>query len=192
MNYTESPEAPDFDATLWLAVADSWWDLGKKTAPLIGDTLTAEQREGHLRAWVNAVHEDADDDDELKAAMTPEALDGFVRTGLDLLERKYNGGQIADDVQRLIDHARYRISDDGNLLRFGETPAAFWAWEYIYLFEDLKYDDPGWTTAVGRCEMCKAFFIKARKDQRFHSDACRKRAANQRFYKTRGKNKRRH
>jgi hypothetical protein len=190
IQHTESQAAEEFDATLWMALADSWWDLGKKMAPFVGDTLTAGQREGQLRAWVKAVHDDADD--EVKAAVTPHALAAFVRTALNLLERKYSGELIAEDVQRLIEHARYRISDDGRLLRFGETPEAFWAWEYVYLFEDLKYDEPGWTAAVARCETCKAFFVKARKDQRFHSDACRKRAANQRFYKTRGKSKKRH
>lgn len=192
MQHTESLERPEFDATLWMAIADSWWDLGKKTAPLIGDTLGPEQRDGHLRAWTQAVHENTEQDTDVVAAVTPEALDSFVRTALTLLERKYDGERIASDVQGLVDAAQYRISDDGNLLRFKESAEAFWAWEYLYLFEDLKYEEAGWITAVGRCERCKSFFIKSRKDQRFHSDACRKHVANQRFYKTRGRNKRRH
>lgn len=192
MHHTESEERPEFDATLWMAVADSWWDLGKKTAPLVGETLTAEQREGHLRAWVKTVHESADGDDDVLAAVTPDTLDTFIRTALALLERKFEGEKIANDVQSLVEPARYRVRDDGNLLRFDESADAFWAWEYLYLFEDLKYDEAGWMTAVGRCERCKSFFIKSRKDQRFHSDECRKHVANQRFYKTRGRNKRRH
>lgn len=192
MQHTESLERPEFDATLWMAIADSWWDLGKRTAPLIGDTLEPEQREGCLRAWVTAVHESAEDDEDVIAAVTPASLETFVKTALALLERKYDGGVIAPEVQRLIEPARYQISDDGKLLRFDESPEAFWAWEYVYLFEDLKYEEAGWLTAVARCERCKAFFIKSRKDQRFHSDACRKHVANQRFYKTRGRNKRRH
>lgn len=185
-------EGPEFDATLWMAIADSWWDLGRRSAPLIGDTLLAEQRDGYLSAWAKAVHEGAEGDEDVIAAVTPAALDTFVRTALGLLERKYGGGAIAEELQRLVEPAKYRISDDGKLLRFDESPEAFWAWEYVFLFQDLKYEEAGWLTAVGRCERCDAFFIKSRKDQRFHSDACRKHVANKRFYKNRGRNKRRH
>jgi hypothetical protein len=188
--HTDTLDGEEFNATLWMALADSWWDLGKKTAPLIGPDLSNEKRQAHLHDWAENVREDADD--EVKAAVTPERLETFVITALDLLKRKYHGEAISEEVQRLIEHARYKITDDGNRLKFGETPEAFWSWEYVYLFEDLKFEEAGWLTAVGMCESCSAFFIKSRKDQRFHNDACRKQAANKRFYKTRGRTKKRH
>lgn len=191
INHTDE-EPAEFDPTLWMALADSWWELGRKLSPFAGDALTAEQKAALVAAWVAGVRSGAEDDDEdLKAAVTPEALTTFIDNALRLLERKYKGEPIAAELQTLVDGARYRISDDGTRLSFHETPEAFWAWEYVYLFEDLKYDDPGWETAVGYCDGCRAFFVKSRKDQRFHADACRKKAANKRFYKTRGKSKRR-
>lgn len=188
-SYTDS-EPEEFDATLWMALADTWWDLGRRLAPFVGDTLPEEEKEGKLRSWVTEIHAGTDDD-EVIAAVTTDALRTFVRNALELLEQKYRGQTIAARVQSLITDARYDVADDGRRLKFGENSAAFWAWECVFLFQELTYDDPGWETAVGFCDGCSAFFLKTRKDQRYHADVCRKKAANKRFYKTRGKLKRR-
>ena len=78
--HTETTDTPEFDATLWMALADSWWELGKRTAPLIGERVTKEEREGHIRSWVRLIQENVDEG--VKAAVTPEALNEFVRTCL--------------------------------------------------------------------------------------------------------------
>jgi len=182
----------DFDPWLATAVADSWWDLGRKLAPFTAGSDPAEQQVAFLRDWAASIHKDEDAD--VIAAVTPERLRQFVTTVLHLLERKFEGDNVAEDVRRLIADARYDVSDDGRRICFTETPEAFWAREYLYVFTEMHSTNRSdWTTAVGRCGECNAFFVKTRSDQRFHSDLCRKRAANLRFYRnSRAKSKGRH
>ena len=181
----------DFDPVLSMALADSWWDLGKKLAPFTAGSATTEQQTAFLRGWAAEVRDDEDPD--VVAAVTPDRLQLFVATVLTLLERKFEGGDIAEDVRALIADARFDVCDDGRRLRMTETPEAFWAWEYVYLFTEMHSTSKSdWTTAVGRCSECNVFFVKTRTDQRFHGDACRKRAANVRFYRnSKAKRKRR-
>ena len=173
----------EFDPFLSLVLADTWWDLGRRLAPFIGDSGSQEQKTASLRDWVSEAKVDQDTD--VIEALATDQLLRFVTTALALLERKYEGADIAADVRELVADARYDISDDGRMLTFIETPEAFWAWEYLYLFKEMhSTNEPDWTTAVGRCEGCTVFFVKTRIDQRFHNDACRKKAANLRFYRS--------
>lgn len=189
---TNASPRPDFDPVLSMAVAGSWWDLGRRLAPFAGEAASPEQQTAALRDWAAAILKDEDDQDVIDA-VTEDGLRTFVATVLPVLERKFDGREIAAEVQRLISAASYYVSDEGHRLNMKETSEAFWAWEYLYLFNDMHWTHKSdWITAVSRCAECNVFFIKTRIDQRFHSDACRKKAANLRFYRSdRAKAKRR-
>ena len=83
---TEADPRPDFDPVLSMAVAGSWWDLGRRLAPFTGDAASAEQQTASLRDWAAAILKDEDDQDIIDA-VTEDGLRTFVGTVLPLLER---------------------------------------------------------------------------------------------------------
>jgi hypothetical protein len=67
-------------------------------------------------------------------------------------------------------------------------PVDVWlANEYRELFveKETREKGPSWIFAAAYCakERCKRFFIKRRPNQRYHSEACQARSANQRAYR---------
>jgi hypothetical protein len=123
---------------------------------------------------------------EAVPAITPETVMDFVTTTMSLLERKYEGGTIARDILRLTKHCnKFNVYDAGQYIDIQEQPHVFWSVEYKFLFQELdKFHSPGWLTAVGRCAdpECNTFFVKARSDQRHHTNACRTRSSNRQAY----------
>jgi hypothetical protein len=182
-------ERAEFDPVLSMAIADTWWELGKRLSPFVGDAVSSAQKAAALEDWVaeilkaRSTDEEREVDRDIVSALTPERLGTFVETALALLERKYNNESIARDVHTLIKEASCDVVDAPNRrLEMPETPDAFWAWEYLSLFTEMRSSNKSdWTIAVGNCEKCKQFFVKTRSDQRFHNDTCRKEAANVRF-----------
>jgi hypothetical protein len=176
----------EFDPWLGMVVADSWWKLGKKFARIL--TTEGDARTKNLDEWVAEVCQALTKDsmEEAVPAVTRETLMDFVNTTMTLLERKYEGGAIAKDVLRLTKNGnRIHVYDVGQYVDIQEEPDTFWAIEYKFLFQDLdKFHAPGWINAVGRCAdpECNTFFIKARSDQRHHTNACRTRSANRLAY----------
>jgi len=176
----------EFDPWLGLVVADSWWKLGKKFARIL--TTDSDLRARNVDEWVAEVRQKLTKDsmEEAVPAVTPESIVNFVETTMLLLERKYEGGNIAKDVVRLTKNcSRIHVYDVGQYIDIQEEPDTFWAIEYKFLFQDLdKFHAPGWLTAVGRCAdpECDTFFIKTRSDQRHHTAACRTRSANRQAY----------
>jgi hypothetical protein len=188
----DEDEQQIFDPYLGLAVAGSWWVLGRWTNRL-QSAETESSRSDVLQAWATAVWDDVQDCSPVRktGAVTPEALDIFAGTVLSLLKDKFEGKPIADAVSRLIRPNHLSVRDDGKFIVIDENVETFWAIEYVSLFGELDREDfepPGWLNAVGICEndRCKLFFIKQRIDNRFHSDRCRTNSANRGAYKRRG------
>jgi hypothetical protein len=112
---------------------------------------------------------------------------GFIETVLDVLEQKFNGKPIAPKVRRLTKAENdFNVYDEDQYLDIQEPAHVFWAVEYDFLFSkmDKSIGGGGWLNAVARCadDDCQKFFLKARSDQRHHSDACRTRSANRKAY----------
>ncbi len=181
-------EEQQYDPWLGLAVADTWWELGR-WANKIRSAATEKGRLAIAREWADQAN--ADDEPAPTYVVKPTELIEFVDTSVDLLERKFNGKPIAGKVNQLIApmHGLRYKDDDGFLARV-ETSAAFWAIEYTFLFDDLeRRDESTWTKAVGYCEneACGRFFIRQRIDNRFDSDRCRTNTANRKAYRRRAR-----
>lgn len=185
----DEQETQAFDPYLGLAVAPSWWVLGRWTNRL-RSAKDKPERMAVLQAWAREVWEGSDDCDPVRKAraVTSAALERFAGTVLSLLKAKYDGKPIADKVRRLIKTNEHAIRDDGRYLIIDEDAATFWSVEYALLFDELDseaFEPPGWLNAVGICEneRCGRFFVKQRIDNRFDSDKCRTNSANRAAYK---------
>ena len=177
----------EFDSYLGMALGETWWQLGRNFAKVLG--TSGESQQNHLEAWAAKIRQKLAEDDlsEPLAGVTPEAILAFVKTTMAILENKYQGRDVAREVKRLTKKiGDYNLYDAGQYLNYQEPVDVFWAVEYDFLFRnlDVSYKGGGWLNAVSRCEDsdCRAFFIKSRTDQRHHSDACRTRSANRRAY----------
>jgi hypothetical protein len=183
----EEKDEGEFDSSLGLVTGATWWELAKNISPLLA--CSPEDRKKKIESWVNRIHRKmVEDDMEVSLpCVTPAALEKFVTTLLATLEKKYEGKSIAADVRRLTRKQKLAITDDGQYIRYDELEDTFWSLEYHYLFLDMQRErsGKGWLNAVDRCGCCGVFFIKQRSDQRFHSDACRTRAANRKAYQER-------
>jgi hypothetical protein len=177
-----------YDPYLGLAVADSWWALGRWVNRLRASQTTGE-RSKIAREWADEVN--LDDDPAIDYAVSPKELIAFADTIIDLLERKFNGEGIASEVNSLVAPiGQVRYEDDETFLTRRENSAAFWALEYYFLFDDMeRRDNSVWSRAVGYCdnEPCRKFFIRQRIDNRFDSEKCRTNAANRKYYKRRSR-----
>jgi hypothetical protein len=177
----------DFDPHLGLILGDTWWKLGKNFAAVL--TVDGESRNQQLEDWAAAVRAELAEDgmNEPIGGVTGIAIEQFVGTVMDLLEKKFDGKDIACDVQRLTEKANdFRVTDAGRYLDIQEPADVFWAVEYDFLFSrlDKSLGGGGWLSAVARCADadCGAFFIKSRSDQRHHTPGCRTRSANRQAY----------
>lgn len=178
-----------FDSSLGSAIADSWWALGKLLAPFHRDERDESKAEAAI-AYICQFFEDgtAQWTEDTVNALTPERLRAFAEDLNDLLERKYHGGPIAAEVLSRVRHSSNYTADEAKqFLRLRESPDVWWANEYRVIFNDLAERTEGhaWLEAVTVCanDRCRRFFVKRRPDQRFHSEACRARVANQRSYR---------
>lgn len=167
-----------FDSFLGLTIADSWETLGEQIGRVRDDKGKFDK--GELAKWAAAVV--SENDDDLTNIVTPESLQRFVETTLRLLETKAKSRAIGAAAKRLVRRRRFqaiKINEEPGspYLDLFEPGSLFWAVEYQFLFEGLgtpaDANDRGWLQAVGYCDECGAFFVKARGGQRFHSNLCR-------------------
>ena len=179
-------EPVGYDPYLGLAVADSWWILGRWVNRLRAAETGAEKVQ-IAREWADEVN--ADDDPGIDYTVKPKELIAFTDTIIDLLERKFSRKPIASDVTRLVTPmGEVGFADDDQFLRRHENSRVFWALEYYFIFDDLdRRENSVWSRAVGYCdnEGCQKFFIRQRIDNRFCSDKCRTNVANRKYYKRR-------
>lgn len=180
----------DFDPYLGLGIAESWWLLGRYLS-----AFHPAESDDVMRATAERWIADLFDDDEpwhedARAALKADRLVEFAKNAYRLLERKFRGEPIGPEALALVKPAvDYQAREDGQFLDLFEPVDVWWANEYRMLFLDLvePKTHKSWLHAVGTCanEKCSRFFVKQRSDQRFHSEACRARAANQRAYEKR-------
>jgi hypothetical protein len=183
----EEEEVDEFDPFLGLLLGETWWKLGKNFGPAL--TGSDDDRAAYLAKWSAELREQLLEEEmkESLDAINPDSLRQFISTAMSLLEKKYDHGNIAKDVDRLTKKANEaNIYDVGQYIDIQEPTEVFWANEYDFLFRDLvkPLEGRGWLNAVARCaaSSCQTFFIKQRKDQRYHTDACRTRTANREAY----------
>jgi hypothetical protein len=167
-----------FDSWLGLTIADTWEALGQHIGRVRNDKEKFDTEA--LTKWAAAVI--GESGDKLARILTPISLQRFVVTSLRVLEAKAKGKSVRAKAKRLVRRRRFQSikveeKPGSRYLDIFEPQSVFWAVEYQRLFEALgtpdRADDEGWLQAVGFCDGCGSFFIKARRDQRFHSDACR-------------------
>lgn len=187
-NESSADDPVGYDPYLGLAVADSWWSLGRWVNRLRAAGTSAE-RSAIAREWADDVN--ADDDPAIDYTVKPRELIVFTDTIVELLERKFNGKPVAPEVNGLVAPiGQVRYEDDEVFLTRRENSAAFWALEYYFLLDDLeRRDNSEWSKAVGYCDndACGKFFIRQRIDNRYDSDKCRTNAANRKYYKRRSR-----
>jgi hypothetical protein len=173
----------DYNAAIGIITFDTWWELGQFSARLCEartETDKVALAKKHL-ADGDAPKTHREEFPRWKP-LNPKRLVAFVETVVGLLEKKYDGHGIASEVERLCVGGRISARDDGDHLVVQEDDDRFWATEYAGLFTELtpgrSRDD--WRYAVARCadEGCKAFFVKRRANQLYHSDKCRFNRAN--------------
>lgn len=181
MQKQELKAGKPFDAYIGSAAATSWWELGK--------WLSRRDDPRSLALWRTRMIDDVGPGTVEAKAINPDRLREFAEDVYSLLERKYRGESIGRNIQdRVRAAASYVIHDEGDYLAWHEPDKVFWANEYRLLFMELREDtegDPeqhGWREAVGRCAECNEFFVKARRDQLFHSTKCRTKAGNRVAY----------
>jgi hypothetical protein len=183
-------ETEEFDPGLGLGVADTWWALGRRLAAFQAAS-TPQEENAYAERWIAEILEDENERfEDQRAALKPDRLREFARTVPELLERKFRGRSIAADAAGLMRAcSQYDVREEAQFLDLYEPIDVWWANEYRLLFADLvdRSPYPTWLSAVGTCarEECGQFFIKQRSDQRYHSESCRARVANQRAYKKR-------
>jgi hypothetical protein len=185
----DNDESSDFDPTVGLAVAETWWALGRWLQAFHRDE-PAERRRDAAHEWIAHLFKDGKDEwvDDAAAALTPDRLQVFAEDIYALLERKYRGGSIGDDVlERMRHSAGFRVDESGQFVHMRESAEVWWANEYreVFLALDEREKSPSWTFAAAYCanENCKRFFIKRRPNQRYHSESCQARSANKRSYR---------
>jgi hypothetical protein len=192
MNPDLEPAADDeeFDPYIGITVADTWPKLGRLLATVQSEAPRPEVLI-NLKRWIDELWDDNEVpyDDALKA-ITPLRLLKFARDVQGLLERKFSGESIASEIRdRIAACGNFEIREEKTFVDLYEPPRVWWANEYRVLFADLVQPKSGksWLHAVALCanEDCLKFFVKQRSDQRFHSEVCRARAANQRAYSRR-------
>lgn len=183
-------ESPEFDPAVDMAVADTWWALGRRIHAFHPDE-PADRRRAAAVEWIEHLLRDGKEEDwydDALAALTPEQLQAFAEDLHALLERKYRGEPIGNEVlKRVLPSANFTVDESDQFLELRESIHVWWANEYRQIFLEMERDEraPNWTFAAGYCanEGCKRFFIKRRPNQRYHSEACQARAANQRSYR---------
>ncbi|HEV2738714.1 MAG TPA: hypothetical protein VGU66_09060 [Candidatus Elarobacter sp.] len=180
-------ETDEFDPELNLALAPSWWQLGKRFAAVLNSE--DGERNQVLEEWTAATRRQLEEDgmNEPIGGITPETVMDFVTTVMDVLERKFDGKSIAKEVvSRTRKANKINVYDDGQYLNIQEPSDTFWAVEYDFVFSrlDRSMASGGWLNAVARCADldCKQFFVKARKDQRYHTSECSMRARQREAY----------
>jgi hypothetical protein len=178
--------APDnFDASLGLGVAETWWELGK--------LLALRDDAGALALWAARVRAELDEP-EANAITVPE-LQKFARVAYELLRAKFNRQNIANQFSTLMaSSSKFKVVEQDQYLKATEPPKTFWANEYRYLLTDLSRPKSGigWLNAAGLCPVCGEFFIRARSDQKFHNDSCRARFHNTAAYEKQKSMRRKH
>jgi len=179
----------EFNPYLGMYLGETWWKLGSNISRALFGSQKAQQN--YCISWAKSIQEKLKHDEmsESVDAISSANLYEAANTIMSLLKKKYNSESIARDVSRLTEGANEeKITDDGQYLNSEEPPNVFWAIEYSILFNDLakpsKNKGKGWLNAVAICEdpECKEFFVKGRKDQRFHTAGCRTRTANREAY----------
>lgn len=195
MNYGDQDRAR-FDPSYSGILVPTWGKLGYWTQQLMHAEDDVSRRKV-LDEWTEEIHEEHAERwprtrQAVEQAVTPDAIDRFVKTVLDLLERKFTGKPIAARVNELIAPLKLTASDDDGYLSMPYSPRSLWAEEYLLIFTDLARprDGKGWHDAVHYCNKCKRFFIRARRDQKFCSDKCRTDVGNARTYQQRKQKKR--
>jgi hypothetical protein len=167
-----------FDPWLGLTIADTWEALGQQIGRVRDDEGKFDTEK--LTKWAAAVISESGKD--LARIVTPSSLQRFVETSLRVLEAKAKGKSIRAQAKRLVRRRRFQSikveeKPGSRYLDLSEPESVFWAVEYQLLLEGLgtpsKANDEGWLQAVGFCDGCGSFFVRARREQRFHSDACR-------------------
>lgn len=167
-----------FDPWLGLTIADTWQALGQQIDRVRDDKGKFDT--GKLTKWAAAVI--GESGDKLARIVTPSSLQRFVVTSLRVLEAKAKGKSVRAKAKRLVRRRRFQSikveeKPGSRYLDIFEPQSVFWAVEYQRLFEAVgtpsNTNDEGWLQAVGFCDGCGSFFVRARRDQRFHSDDCR-------------------
>ncbi len=173
----------NFDPYIGSYIATTWWDLGKQISELEKPKTNKNQ---HFDDWLTSIRTEA----EKSQIVNPDDLirtdlQCFISNLLRLLESKYHSDDIANELRELIDVPDFvgTITDHGQYIRYNESARGFWASEYDRIFDSLRFPQKGgkgWLEAVTTCgyASCNKFFIKSRRDQRFHSDTCRAKTAN--------------
>lgn len=159
-----------------MLLAGTWTELGELMA--LGND------DAGLKRWAEKVAAEASDPDFIRQCLTLAKMKAFVSTTYVMLQRKFEGDGIADEVKKLIavsgDPTPNPIDRGHYYLELGETETidAWWATEYSLLFGELappveadRSDD--WMRFAGKCHKCGKFFVKQRSDQRFDSKTCR-------------------
>ena len=187
-NVLVSETEDEFDPWIGLVLGDTWWRFGKNVARVTD--ADPHKSESALHAWIKEIRAQLEKDHMTEAleGVSEDTVMLFVTTVMSILERKFDGKNIAKDVLRLTKRSSdFNIYDRGRFLDFQEPSAAFWAVEYDFLFSrlDREVGGGGWLNAVARCSNsdCGIFFIKSRIDQRHHTATCRTREANRSSYK---------
>jgi hypothetical protein len=186
-SYEPPAEHRSYAPYLGLCVAPTWGDLARWTNRVRAATTDDEQG-AIARDWADEVNGRHDPQREVE--VTARELIAFTDTVVNLLERKFNGEPIANEANQLIAPMRgLVIKDHERDVLLSENSDVFWAFEYYFLFSQLRSRDSVWWKAVGKCdnEKCGKFFIRQRADNRFDSDKCRQNAANRKFYQRRAR-----
>jgi hypothetical protein len=188
MNSADEP--PEFDPSIDMVIAETWWALGKRINAFHPDE-PADHRSAAALEWIAHLFKDSNSEDwydDARAALTPEQLRTFAEDLHGLLERKYRGESIGNEVlERVRPSSNFTFDESDQFLELRESVEVWWANEYRQIFFEMeRYErKPNWTVAAANCanEACGRFFIKRRPNQRYHSEACQARAANQRSYR---------
>ncbi len=189
-NPMNEEEAPDFEPTIGLAIADTWWALGRRLHAFHPDE-PADHRRAAAVEWIEYLFKDGEKEDwydDALVALTPAQLQTFAEDLHALLERKFRGEPIGKDVlERIRPSAGFTIDESEQFIELRESVDVWWANEYreVFLEMEKREKSPSWTFAGAYCanERCKRFFIKRRPNQQYHSEACQARSANQRSYR---------
>lgn len=167
-----APEQARFHPDLGLAIADTWWDLGR--------LLSKRDNDAALEAQLIRIRKDAP---EFASSLNLRPLKRFLATAYELLRKKFNREPIAESAASLgRTGPPCEYFDDGQYLDWKEPDSVFWANEYDVLFRDLApplSGEPSWLSAAAICadNRCKqGFFIRSRSNQDYCSYNCRMRA----------------
>src|SRR5215469_9710258 len=86
----------DFDPSLGLEIADTWWALGRWTTRL-READTEAKRNAVAKEWADGINADSAKFPDSDLTVKPPDLRRFVEKILSLLERKYRAERIGSE-----------------------------------------------------------------------------------------------